>query len=672
MKKYIFTLLLTAIICAPFSLSAQITIGSGEPPQGFSVLELISGDERGLRLPRMTTIQRDAMYDTPEFQAAKEGAAMGLMIFNLTEGCIEVWSGSCWITMCDSDEPIPFTTPHPVAVTICYNDTHTFELDAATGGLGAITYQWQSSPDGTTWTNITGATNAEFTTSALTVDTHFRRIATAAVAGGTINSNSALVTVQPEFVTPHPTNQTICHNTSVAINLGVATGGSGNAPTYRWYRGNAAGTGGWTFITGATGQNLTVAQMGNLTATTSFRRSATRSGTGACGGTIYSNAAIITVQPEFVTPHPANATICHNTSVAINLDVPTGGGTATITYQWQRGNATGTGGWTNITNATGQNLTAAQMGNLTATTSFRRISTRGACSVTSNAAIITVHPQFVTPHPEAVSICNGASWRFTLAAPTGGGTATITYQWQQSTNGTTWTNIAGATSQYLTTPFLTANTHFRRIATRGACTVTSNAALVTVLYGEFLGGLCWATRNVGTPGNWAAAPENVGRLYQWNRRQDWPAAGTVSGWNPTIAPGTIWASANDPCPAGFRVATDRDILRLAQYPRVNASRGGVAGVQFGIAPRTIFIPLNLTRAATTGAIGTSQPDRVQIWLADHNGAGPMLTLFHRDFISSPIQWTRSGAVAAPVRCVRARPGSPMWFNPGDEVFVRFD
>ena len=105
MKKYIITLLLAAIICAPFSLSAQVTIGSDEAPRGFSVLELISNDERGLRLPRMTTPQRTALEDTPEFKAEAERAAMGLMIFNTTEGCLEVWNGSDWISLCMSKLP---------------------------------------------------------------------------------------------------------------------------------------------------------------------------------------------------------------------------------------------------------------------------------------------------------------------------------------------------------------------------------------------------------------------------------------------------------------------------------------------------------------------------------------------------------------------------------------
>jgi len=47
-----------------------------------------------------------------------------------------------------------------------------FTLSLATPGSG-VTYQWQSSPDGTTWTNITGATNATLTTSQ-TAATYYR------------------------------------------------------------------------------------------------------------------------------------------------------------------------------------------------------------------------------------------------------------------------------------------------------------------------------------------------------------------------------------------------------------------------------------------------------------------------------------------------------------------
>ena len=82
MKNYFSTLLLAAIIFVPFTTSAQVTIGSGEAPHSFSVLELIS-NQAGLRLPQMTTAQRTAMTNTAEFQAEAQDAALGLKIFNI-------------------------------------------------------------------------------------------------------------------------------------------------------------------------------------------------------------------------------------------------------------------------------------------------------------------------------------------------------------------------------------------------------------------------------------------------------------------------------------------------------------------------------------------------------------------------------------------------------------
>ena len=53
----------------------------------------------------------------------------------------------------------------------------------------------------------------------------------------------------------------------------------------------------------------------------------------------------------------------------------------------------------------------------------------------------------VTAHPATQTVCAGNSVTFTSAAS---GSPAPTVQWQQSTNGTTWTNISGATSGTLT------------------------------------------------------------------------------------------------------------------------------------------------------------------------------------------------------------------------------
>ncbi len=51
------------------------------------------------------------------------------------------------------------------AQTICYNTAPAAltQLTAPTGGPGAYTYQWQSSPDNSTWTSIGGATELGYT-----------------------------------------------------------------------------------------------------------------------------------------------------------------------------------------------------------------------------------------------------------------------------------------------------------------------------------------------------------------------------------------------------------------------------------------------------------------------------------------------------------------------------
>ncbi|MDR2684676.1 MAG: hypothetical protein LBB53_04775, partial [Prevotellaceae bacterium] len=80
-------LMLAAAIAMSGNARAQVTIGADLAPQDFSVLELISGNSMGLRLPQMTTAQRDEMVLTEKFQLEKTGKARGLQIFNTTTYC---------------------------------------------------------------------------------------------------------------------------------------------------------------------------------------------------------------------------------------------------------------------------------------------------------------------------------------------------------------------------------------------------------------------------------------------------------------------------------------------------------------------------------------------------------------------------------------------------------
>ena len=85
---------------------SQVTIGTEKAPEKFSVLELISNQTRGLRLPQLTTQQRDDLT-TETFKANEQ--ANGLTIFNISTKCVNVWNGAVWIEWCGQQLPPPET-----------------------------------------------------------------------------------------------------------------------------------------------------------------------------------------------------------------------------------------------------------------------------------------------------------------------------------------------------------------------------------------------------------------------------------------------------------------------------------------------------------------------------------------------------------------------------------
>ncbi|MDR1561478.1 MAG: hypothetical protein LBS54_00115, partial [Dysgonamonadaceae bacterium] len=104
MKKHFF-IAAALLIMSVGVAKAQVTIGATTDPHDFSILELVSNGNLGLRLPQMTTDQRDAMVAEPEFQAEKNGKACGLQIFNTDTKCVETWNGSKWIQACFPEVP---------------------------------------------------------------------------------------------------------------------------------------------------------------------------------------------------------------------------------------------------------------------------------------------------------------------------------------------------------------------------------------------------------------------------------------------------------------------------------------------------------------------------------------------------------------------------------------
>ncbi|MDR1543671.1 MAG: hypothetical protein LBS50_04525, partial [Prevotellaceae bacterium] len=113
---------------------AQVTIGANIEPQSFSILELISNNTMGMRLPQMDSIKRNEMMETQAFKNEKKGKALGLQIFNTSTLCVETWNGTKWIEACMSCDGITFPALGS-AYNFCSNSGATIDtLSAAIGG----------------------------------------------------------------------------------------------------------------------------------------------------------------------------------------------------------------------------------------------------------------------------------------------------------------------------------------------------------------------------------------------------------------------------------------------------------------------------------------------------------------------------------------------------------
>ncbi|MDP2334875.1 MAG: hypothetical protein Q8N05_00195 [Bacteroidota bacterium] len=213
---------------------------------------------------------------------------------------------SCLVTVSIVVTILPQLTAPAIASaqTICYGatpDPLTMPT-LPTGGNGTYTYQWQGSPDGSTWTNIGGATGISYAPSALTATTSYQVIATATgvqTCGVVPTSNVVTITLLSQAIAPAIASaQTICYGaTPDPLTMPTLPTGGNGTYTYQWQSSPDGLT--WTNIGGATGSSYAPSA---LTATTSYQVITTATGVQTCGVVPTSNVVTITVNP---LPTPA-------------------------------------------------------------------------------------------------------------------------------------------------------------------------------------------------------------------------------------------------------------------------------------------------------------------------------------------------------------------------------
>ncbi|WP_426060128.1 gliding motility-associated C-terminal domain-containing protein [Hymenobacter sp. B1770] len=178
----------------------------------------------------------------------------------------------------------------------------------------------------------------------------------------------------------------------------------------------------------------------------------------------------------------ASQTVCAGTAAApLTSTSPATGGNGTFAYQWES-SPNGTTSWTSIPNATSETFAP---GVLTATTYYRRGVRSGLCGPEfTNTVELTVLPT-LNPGSIAASqtICAGAApASFTSFRDASGGTGTVAYQWESSTDSLNWVKLAATGPAFAPGP-LSTTTYYRRRAMSGTgtCpTAVSNAVTVRV------------------------------------------------------------------------------------------------------------------------------------------------------------------------------------------------
>ena len=255
---------------------------------------------------------------------------------------------------------------------------------------------------------------------------------------------------------------------SIAGTISPLAGGNGATVTLS---GAASATatadsaGNYTFTGLANGTYTIVPSHAGFTFTPSSQ-SMTVNGANVAGMNFTANGA--TVAPTITTP-PANQTVAAGQTATFTV---VAGGTAPLSYQWQKNGA-------NITGATSASYTTPITTTADSGSAFAVVVTNTAGTVTSAAATLTVTAAAVAPtittQPANQTVTAGQTATFTVVAA---GTAPLTYQWQK--NGA---NLTGATSASYTTPATTtadSGSTFRVVVANTAGTVTSAAATLTV------------------------------------------------------------------------------------------------------------------------------------------------------------------------------------------------
>lgn len=352
-------------------------------------------------------------------------------------------------------------------------------------GLTNLSFQWYDSPDGITFSPITGATQPMYSpNTALTTDTYYRRGYIATVEGVQCgpqrDSNTLHVIINDVSGGTISEDQQICFGEDPAVLLSETEGTARGVLTYQWYASEDNTT--WNIIDGAVNSTYDP-EAGNFP-TRHFKRTSISTLNGVpCIED--SNILTVAVADEIV-PGTLNSdqTICNGDSpTALTV---TGGSTfADQSIKWY----TSVDGV--IYNDTGVSTASYAPPVPTQTTFYKRRITRTSlnnltCFAETNVVKVHVNSVDAGTITGNQSVCEGSQPIALVEVNGATGAGQLTYQWWSSPDDQTYVEVTGATQpNFLPPTTLTTSTYFRRVVTSSLngtlCIDATAPVLVTVI-----------------------------------------------------------------------------------------------------------------------------------------------------------------------------------------------
>ena len=445
-----------------FDNGARVGIGNSAPDVS-AILDLVSTN-KGLLIPRMTYAQEQAIASP----------ANGLLIFNTTSNCLDIFTSGAWQSIycsCPTLAPLSAITG---ATTVCAGSNQTYTVPAI---MGASNYSWTVT--GVTGGSITGngsssiSFNAPPGLSTYTVQVTASNACNTSSVVRTLTVNAYTAVPPTPAWSPAPINRCTGGSFNYTLVNGLGVNGT-SAITYTWTitaTGSATATLTANSETASAGSPKTYTAAaagitldhGTLTGTITV----SVVGNNTCGTTAtpLSFAQTIVAQPTLGTQPTASQSVC--TGAAITLTSGAISGTGSYAYQWYFNTSNSTSGAIAITGASGTIASGAATVNYVLNTAngsgaspagtgfvgtyyyyclYTPLNSTNCGPVESGfAQVVVVAQPTVTTQPTASQIvCTGGGVTLT-AGPSGVGS--YTYQWFYNTTNSNsgGTAIGGAT-----------------------------------------------------------------------------------------------------------------------------------------------------------------------------------------------------------------------------------